>query len=61
MILNTFELSTSHLNRTTAIFVVDCCKFGPSWMFGLKMELMACVDLVGGTLEQSCFFPNLTC
>ena len=29
------------------------------WMFGLKMELMACADLVGGTKEKSCLFPGL--
>ena len=34
-----------HLSRDTAIFVVDCCQFGPSWIFGLKMELMACAHL----------------
>ena len=28
---------------------------------GLKMELMACSDLVGGTTEQSCIFPDLIC
>ena len=26
---------------------------------GLKMELMACADLVGGTTEQRCIFPDL--
>ena len=41
------------------MFVVDGCQFGPSWVFGLKMELMACADLVGGTTEQSCLFPDL--
>ena len=41
------------------IFGVDCCQFGPNWMFGLKMELMACADLVGSTTEQSCIFPDL--
>ena len=30
-----------------------------SWMFGLKMELMACYDLVGGTTEKSCIFPDV--
>ena len=30
--------------------------FGPSWIFGLKMELMACAGLVGGTTEQRCIF-----
>ena len=25
----------------------------------LKMELMACADLVGGTTEQRYFFPDL--
>ena len=37
----------------------DCCQFGPSWIFGLKMDLMACANLVGGTTEQSCLFPDL--
>ena len=41
MMWNTSELSALYLSRATAIFVVDCCQFGPSWMFGLKMELMA--------------------
>ena len=48
-----------HLIRATAIFVVDGCQFGPSSILGLKMELMACVDLVGGTMEQSYLFPDL--
>ena len=48
-----------HLSRATAIFVVDCCQFGPSWIFGLKIELMACVALVGGTTEQICLFTGL--
>ena len=54
-------LSELHLSRATAIFVVDCCQFGPSWIFGLKMELMACADLVGVTTDQSCLFPDLIC
>ena len=56
MIWNTSELSASHFGRATAIFVVDCCKFGPNWIFGLKIELTACANLVGGTMEQSFFF-----
>ena len=52
-------MSASHLSRATAIFVVDCCQFGPSWAFRLKIELMACADLVGSTTEQSCLFPDL--
>ena len=59
MILNTSELSASQLSRATAIFVVDCFQFDPSWIFGLKIELMACATLVGGTTEQSCIFPGL--
>ena len=59
MIWNTSEISTLHLSRATAIFVVDCCQFFPSWIFRLKIELMACDDLVGGTTEQSCLFPGL--
>ena len=61
MIWNSSELSSSHLSRATAIFVVDCCQSGPSWISGLKMELMACAGLVGGTTEQGCLFPELIC
>ena len=59
MIWNTSELSASHLSHATAIFVVDCCQFGPSWIFGLKMELMACARLLGGTTEKICIFSDL--
>ena len=45
-----------YLSRATAIFVIGCCQFGPRWLFGQKMELMACADLVGDTPEQSFFF-----
>ena len=53
-------MTALHLSLVTAIFVVDWCQFGPSWIFGLKMELMVCADLVGGTAEPSCIFPDLT-
>ena len=59
IIWNSSELSASHLSRVTASCVVDCCQFGPSWMFELKMELMACAGLVRGTKEQSFIFPDL--
>ena len=59
MILNTYEVSTLHLSRATAIINVDCCKFGLCWMFGMKMELMACAGLVDSKTEQSCIFPDL--
>ena len=59
MIQNNSELSASQPSRATAIFVVDCCQFGPRWIFGLKMELMVCAGLVGGTTEQSSLFPDL--
>ena len=49
IIRNKYELSALHISRYTAIFVVDCCQFGPSRIFGLKMELMNCANLVGGT------------
>ena len=52
-------MSALHLSRATAIFVVDGCQFGLNWGFGLKIELMACADLVGGTTEQSCLFLTL--
>ena len=48
-----------HLSYVTTMFVVDCCKFDPRWMFGLKMELMACSGLVGGTMEKICIFHYL--
>ena len=51
-------MSPSHLIHAAAIFVVDCCQFGPSWVFGLKMELMVYADLVGGRTEQSCNFTD---
>ena len=52
-------MSLSHLSPATAILVVYYCQFGPSWIFGLKMELMVCAGLVGGTTEQSFYFPDL--
>ena len=61
MIWNSSKLSASHLSRITAILVLDCCQFGPSWIFGLKIELMACADLVGSTTDQSCLFRDLVC
>ena len=60
IIWNSFELSQLQLSRTTAIFVVDSFQFGPSWMFGMKMELMACAHLVGSTTEQSYLFTYET-
>ena len=59
MIWNTYELSASHLSRATAMFVIDCCKFGPSLGFGLKMEIMECADLVGDTTKRGCLVPGL--
>ena len=47
------------LSRDTVIFVVDSCQVGQHLILGLKMELMACADLVGGTTEQSCIFTDL--
>ena len=52
-------MSASHLSRAIDVFVVGCCQFCPSWIFGLKMELMAFSDLVGGTTEQSCLSIEL--
>ena len=52
MIWNTSEISALHLRPATAISVVGCCQFALNWMFGLKMELIACAGLVGGTTEQ---------
>ena len=52
-------MSVLYLSRVTALFVVDCCQFGPSWMFGLKMELMVSAGLVVVTTEQICLFPDL--
>ena len=54
-------MSPSHLSPATAILVVDCCQFGPSWIFGLKMELMAYAGLIGSFTEQICLLPEITC
>ena len=59
MILNSSEISASHLSGATAIFVLDCWQFGPTWIFGLKMDLMAYVDLLGGTTEKIFILPDL--
>ena len=59
IICNTAELSASHRRRATAMSIVACCRFVSTLIFGLKTKLMACVELVGGTTEQSCFFPDL--
>ena len=54
-------MSALHLSRVTAVVVVDFCQFGPNWIFGLKMELMACADLIGGTTEQIFLLPDINC
>ena len=59
MILNNSNLYASHLSRATVILVVDCCQYGPSWILGLKMELMDCANFVGGTTEQSSIFLDI--
>ena len=59
MIWYTSDRSSLYLSHATAFFVVDGCQFSPSWMFGLKMELMACANLVGSTTEQSSLFHDL--
>ena len=59
MIWNMSEISALHLSRATAIFVVDCCQFVPSWIFGLKMELMVSARLVGVITDQSFLFTDL--
>ena len=52
-------MSASHLSRAIAILVVDCCQFSPSWMLELKMELMVCAGLIGGTMDKYVFFLTL--
>ena len=52
-------MSASHLSRAKVILVVDCCQFGPNCLFGLKMELMACANMVGGTTGKAAFFLTL--
>ena len=53
------KISALHLSCAIAIFVVDCCQFDPNWMFGLKINLTACADLVSSTTEQSCLFTDI--
>ena len=52
-------MSVLHLSRATTICDVDCSQFGPSKIFGLKIELTACAGLVGGTTDKICIFPDL--
>ena len=59
MIWNTSEFSESHLSKATTIYVDGCCHFGPCLIFGLIMDLMACVTLVGITKDQSYHFTDL--
>ena len=59
MILNTYEISALHIIHATVMFVVDCCQFVPSWMFGLKMKIVPNANLVGGTTEEICIFNDL--
>ena len=53
-----FIYSINDMKYFQNVFVVDCCQFGFTWNFGLKTDLMACADLVGGTTEQGCLFPD---
>ena len=41
------------------ILLLMAANLGLAGFFGLKMELMACADLVGGTTEQSYIFSDL--
>ena len=52
-------MSELNLIRATAIFVVDCCQFGPSWISGLKMELMAVPDWLVVQRSKAVFFLTL--
>ena len=56
------ELSALHLIRATAIFFVDCCQFGPSWNFGLKMDTSAVPQpfllLITANLAQAGFWAE---
>ena len=59
MIWNTSKQSSSHLSHAKAIFVVNYCQFCRSSILGLKWIFVACADVVGGTIEQSCLFTDL--
>ena len=54
-----FQNCLHHTSAVSQPFFYDGCQFGPSYIFGLRMELMVCAVLVGGTTEQSCLFPDL--
>ena len=49
-------MSVLHLSRATAIFFVDCCQFGPSWMFGLKMSSWPVPDWLEVQRSTAVFF-----
>ena len=46
MIWNTPELSALQHSHDTAIFVVDCCQFGPSWMFPVWFFIFYFIELL---------------
>ena len=53
------KLSALHLSRATAVFVVDCCQFGPSWIFGLKWSLWSVPALLEVQRSKAVFFLTL--
>ena len=52
-------MSPLHLSRATAIFVVYCCQFGPSWMFGRKLSLWPVPAWLAVKQSKAVFFLTL--
>ena len=59
MIWNTSELFPSHLSHATAMFVVDCCQFGPSWIFCWKWSLWPVPTWLAVQRSKAVFFLTL--
>ena len=59
MIWNNSELSVLQMSHDMAIFLVDCCQFGPSWMFGLKLSLWPVPTWLAVQRNKAVFFLTL--
>ena len=60
--INDIKYFQNFLHHTSAVpqpFFMMAANLAQAIYFGLKMELMVCFNLVGGTTEQSCLFPDL--
>ena len=59
MIGNFSKLSASHIISATDIFIVVCCEFGSSWIFGLKWSLWPVQTWLVVQRSKAVFFLTL--